>query len=91
MRILLVNWQDRENPQAGSVYNERIRRRALESEHPLVSVVAPVLDEAEKGVRLVVMGRRSSNRVLGFPFGSVTRAVLHYSTVPVLVVPTTED
>lgn len=63
-------------------------RPVTSSHHPAVAV----LDEAEKhGGKLVVLGRRSSNRVLGFPFGSVTRAVLHYSTVPVLVVPTAED
>lgn len=62
-------------------------RPVTSSHHPAVAV----LDEAEKGARLLVLGRRSSNRVVGFPFGSVTRAVLHYSTVPVLVVPTTED
>jgi nucleotide-binding universal stress UspA family protein len=62
-------------------------RPVTSSHHPAVAV----LDEADKGARLVVLGRRSSNKILGFPFGSVTRAVLHYSTVPVLVVPTPED
>ena len=62
-------------------------RPVTSTHHPAVAV----LDAAEKAGGLVVLGRRTSNRVLGFPFGSVTRAVLHYSTVPVLVVPTVED
>ncbi len=62
-------------------------RPVTSTHHPAVAV----LDEAEKAGGLLVLGRRSRNRVLGFPFGSVTRAVLHYSTVPVLVVPTVED
>src|SRR3954452_14696256 len=37
----------RENPKAGSVYNERIKRRALASEHPLVTV------HAETGERVL--------------------------------------
>ncbi len=36
------------------------------------------------------IGRHASSRFTGFVFGSVTRAVLHYATVPVLVVPTDE-
>ncbi len=51
--------------------------------HPAVAV----LDVAE-GAQLVVLGRRNSSRFTGFGFGSVTRAVLHYATCPVLVVPT---
>ncbi|MFP5252565.1 MAG: universal stress protein [Actinomycetes bacterium] len=57
------------------------------SHHPAVAL----LDEADQGSRLVVLGRRSGSRAHGFPFGSVTRAVLHYSSVPVLVVPTAEE
>lgn len=57
------------------------------SHHPAVAV----LDTAEKGAQLVVLGRRSTHGVPGFPFGSVTRAVLHYAQVPVLVVPTPVD
>ena len=37
----------RENPKAGSEYNERIKRRALASEHPLVTV------HAETGERVL--------------------------------------
>jgi nucleotide-binding universal stress UspA family protein len=47
-----------------------------------------LLDAAEHA-QLLVVGRRSSNLLLGgLPFGSVTRAVLHYSEQPVAVVPT---
>ena len=38
----------------------------------------------------MLIGRHASSRFTGFVFGSVTRAVLHYATVPVLVVPTDE-
>jgi nucleotide-binding universal stress UspA family protein len=62
-------------------------RLAASGHHPAVAV----LDEAEKGAQLVLLGRHSTNRLSGFAFGSVTRAVLHYSAVPVLVVPTDED
>ena len=76
---LLAPWRER---------YPAVEARAVTSDHhPAVAV----LDEAEKAGRLVVLGRRSSNRVLGFPFGSVTRAVLHYAGVPVLVVPTAES
>lgn len=62
-------------------------REVASSHHPAVAV----LDEADKGAQLVLLGRHASSRFTGFVFGSVTRAVLHYSTVPVLVVPTDED
>ena len=54
--------------------------------HPAIAV----LGEAEKGAQLVVLGRHASSRFTGFVFGSVTRAVLHYADMPVLVVPTDE-
>jgi nucleotide-binding universal stress UspA family protein len=58
------------------------------STHPALAV----LQEAEAaGAQLVILGRHHSNRFAGFGFGSVTRAVLHYTEVPVLVVPTDED
>ncbi len=62
-------------------------RTVVSSHHPAIAV----LDEAEKGAQVVVLGRHASSRFTGFVFGSVTRAVLHYSEVPVLVVPTDED
>lgn len=61
-------------------------RPVTSSHHPAIAV----LTEAEKGSQLVMIGRHSSSRFTGFVFGSVTRAVLHYATVPVLVVPTDE-
>jgi len=62
-------------------------RTSATSKHPAVAV----LDEADSGAQLVLLGRHHSNRFAGFGFGSVTRAVLHYAHVPVLVVPTDED
>ena len=50
----------------------------------------PAFGILEQGLRaqLVVLGRHTaSHRMAGFAFGSVTRAVLHYSTAPVAVVP----
>jgi nucleotide-binding universal stress UspA family protein len=61
-------------------------RPVTSSHHPAIAV----LTEAEKGAQLVMIGRHASSRFTGFVFGSVTRAVLHYATVPVLVVPTDE-
>ena len=61
-------------------------RVVVSSHHPAIAV----LDEAEKGAQAVLLGRHASSRFTGFVFGSVTRAVLHYATVPVLVVPTDE-
>jgi nucleotide-binding universal stress UspA family protein len=59
-------------------------RTTTSSRHPAIAV----LDEAEKGAQLVILGRHAASRFTGFVFGSVTRAVLHYAAVPVLVVPT---
>lgn len=53
--------------------------------HPATAI----LDAAERA-QLVILGRHASSRFTGFAFGSVTRAVLHYSTCPVMVVPTDE-
>lgn len=52
----------------------------------------PAFGILERGddAQLVVLGRHTaSRRVAGFAFGSVTRAVLHYSKAPVAVVPET--
>ncbi|MGA9746874.1 MAG: universal stress protein [Nocardioides sp.] len=51
--------------------------------HPAMALIA----ESEQGAQLVVLGRRVRDRDGGFGFGSVTRAVLHYAEVPVMVVP----
>jgi len=45
--------------------------------------------DASEHAQLLVLGRLSSSaRLTGLPFGSVTRAVLHYSKRPVAIVPT---
>jgi nucleotide-binding universal stress UspA family protein len=54
--------------------------------HPATAV----LESAERA-QLVVLGRHITSRFHGFGFGSVTRAVLHYSECPVLVVPDPES
>ena len=55
--------------------------------HPATAI----LDAAEDA-QLVVLGRHSHHhRLAGFAFGSVTRAVLHYSECPVVVIPSDED
>lgn len=46
-----------------------------------------VLDAAEHA-QLVILGRQPDGKLGAFPFGSVTRAVRHYSECPVMVVPT---
>lgn len=46
-----------------------------------------LLDEAASA-QLLVLGRQDDGRLGGFPFGSVTRNVLHHVDVPVAVVPT---
>lgn len=51
--------------------------------HPAMAVL-----EAAEHAQLVVLGRHTDGRLGGFAFGSVTRAVLHYSECPVMVVPT---
>jgi nucleotide-binding universal stress UspA family protein len=44
--------------------------------------------DASEHAQLLVLGRLSSSaRLTGLPFGSVTRAVLHYSQLPVAIVP----
>lgn len=53
--------------------------------HPATAIL-----EAAERAQLVVLGRHASSRFTGFAFGSVTRAVLHYSSCPVMVVPTDE-
>ncbi len=54
--------------------------------HPATAVL-----EAAEDAQLVVLGRRHrDSRLGGFAFGSVGRAVLHYSECPVLVVPAHE-
>ena len=52
-------------------------------DHPAVAIL-----DAAGAAQLVVLGRHSNSRFSDFAFGSVTRAVLHYAELPVLVVPT---
>lgn len=54
--------------------------------HPAMAI----LDAAEDA-QIVVLGRHVDSRLGGFAFGSVTRAVLHYSECPVMVVPSGEE
>jgi alpha-ketoglutarate-dependent taurine dioxygenase len=49
----------RENPKPGSEYNERIKRRSLVSEHPLVSV------HAETGERVLFISPSYVKQVVG--------------------------
>jgi taurine dioxygenase len=49
----------RENPKAGSVYNERVKRRMLESEHPLVTV------HAETGERVLFVSPSFLKSIVG--------------------------
>lgn len=53
-------------------------------EHP-----ATALLDSTGTAQLLVLGRHDDGRLGGFPFGSVTRGVLHHSVVPVAVVPST--
>jgi alpha-ketoglutarate-dependent taurine dioxygenase len=68
----------RENPKAGSEYNERIRRRALVSEHPLVTVHAEtgerVLYVSPSYVKSIVgLTPRESQKILEMLWEHVTR------------------
>ena len=49
----------RENPKAGSEYNERVKRRALASEHPLVTV------HAETGERVLFVSPSFLKSIVG--------------------------
>ncbi len=62
-------------------------RSYVTEKHPAMALLA----EAESGAQLLVLGRREAHRFDGFGFGSVTRAVLHYAEIPVLVVPVDGD
>jgi nucleotide-binding universal stress UspA family protein len=71
--------------------------RSWREQYPDVEAVASqvcahpahgLLDASDRA-QLLVLGRLSSSaRLTGLPFGSVTRAVLHYSKRPVAIVPT---
>lgn len=61
-------------------------RRLHRHGHPAMAVL-----DAADDAQLVVLGRHTDRRFGGFAFGSVTRAVLHYSECPVVVVPSDSD
>ena len=68
----------RENPKAGSVYNERVKRRMLESEHPLVTIHAEtgerVLFVSPSFLKSIVgMTPRESQKILEMLWEHVTR------------------
>jgi nucleotide-binding universal stress UspA family protein len=64
----------------------RVRLSTVRSDlHPATAIL-----EAAERAQTVVLGRHAGSRFSGFGFGSVTRAVLHYSSCPVMVVPTDE-
>jgi alkyl sulfatase len=52
-------FEPRGNPKAGSAYNERVKRRALKSEHPLVTV------HAETGERVLFVSPSFLKSVVG--------------------------
>jgi nucleotide-binding universal stress UspA family protein len=58
--------------------------------HARTHPATALLDAAEQA-QLLGLGRRADGLLGGFPLGSVTRAVLHYSECPVVVVPSTES
>lgn len=62
-------------------------RAEASSHHPAMAVLAAM----ERGAQLAILGRHGGHRFAAFGFGSVTRAVLHYAEVPVLVVPNDDD
>lgn len=71
---LLANWATR--------YPEVVVRPMRARVHPASAIL-----EAAESAQLVVLGRHDAGIFGGFAFGSVARAVLHYSTTPVITVP----
>jgi len=45
----------------------------------------------ERGARVIVVGGNGERPIMGAILGSVPHKLLHHSTVPVLVVPTSQD
>jgi len=69
-------------------WREKYRRLEVVATQVEGQTARGLLDAAEQA-QLLVLGRMSSSaRLTGLPFGSVTRAVLHYSERPVAIVPT---
>lgn len=71
-------------------WRERFDDVEVESVHSHSHPAMAVLDAAEQA-QLVVLGRHADGKLGGFAFGSVTRAVLHYSKCPVMVVPSDDS
>jgi taurine dioxygenase len=68
----------RENPKEGSVYNERVKRRVLESEHPLVTIHAEtgerVLFASPSFLKSIVgLSPRESQQILALLWEHVVR------------------
>ena len=71
---LLADWTQR--------FPDVVVRPMRLHKHPANAVL-----EAAEEAQLVVLGRHQAGIFGGFAFGSVARAVLHYSETPVIVVP----
>lgn len=74
---LLASWRTR--------YPDVVVRPMRVHEHPATAIL-----DAAAEAQLVVLGRHPVGIFGGFAFGSVARAVLHYSECPVVVVPSGE-
>lgn len=72
------------------LWRERFPDVKVEAVHSQSDPAMAVLDKGQRA-QLVVLGRHPDVKLDGFKFGSVTRAVLHYSECPVVVVPTEND
>ena len=60
----------------------------MEVEHRVVrGPAAGSLAEAAKGADLVVVGTRGHGRVIGAIVGSVSKSIMHLTSVPVAIVP----
>jgi nucleotide-binding universal stress UspA family protein len=87
---VMSEWEKEANTEFDKVldvWRERFADVEVEAVHSHSHPAMAVLDAAERA-QLVVLGRHTDGRLGGFAFGSVTRAVLHYSVCPVMVVPT---
>jgi len=72
------------------VWRERFGDVEVVAVHSHSHPAMAVLDAAEQA-QFVVLGRHTDVKLGGFAFGSVTRAVLHYSKCPVMVVPSEDS
>lgn len=81
---------DAEFDKVVDLWRERFPDVAVEAVHSHSDPAMAVLDKGQRA-QLVVLGRHTDVKLDGFKFGSVTRAVLHYSECPVVVVPNEDD